>query len=468
MNGDAQLEGLFGCGSGCGPVQAGFLTGAGGRRPVIGRGDLLRALVTGGGCARLAVMREMVLRAVEAGEVPLIIDFTGAFRPLLRFAPQLRVHRVGSHSALSPFAAGAAKVAAIAVQEFYGLSRDERIYLEKALEAAHAGGDGCPGFRSIRDRLLEAEAEAHPREGYKIEALRHVLWELETGTVGMAIRADLGGKLSLPGSVDLSAVPEPRGKALLGVAALLRAQAWGATMIAVERADWLIPRGASREFGFAMEGELLRSGGGGGGGVVAALLAAPAAKSVPDWLADCATSRIECGGSIEAEEQRRPGRQGSPTHATGYGRRGSVTALAEVGRLSVPALLEFSETAFGDVGDKEVDAHMESLGESAEPLQAPANGGTLLEGIFAERRTLVYAVEVLRLIRGGRIPVDAVAKRSGAALRRVVRALQKRFLIVEQADGSGTYWYRLTKAGERALAEIDDNGGVVDESEADV
>ncbi len=475
MSREASLEGLFRCG----PVQAGFLSGDGGGvgegeggagaeragvegreagvgRPVIGRGDLSRALVTGGDGERLSVMREVVLRALEAGEVPLIIDFTGAFRPLVRFAPQLRVHRVGSHAALSPFAAGvagAAKVAALAVQEFYGLSRDERIYLEKAVEAAHAGGDGCPGFRSIRDRLLEAEAEAHPREGYKIEALRHVLWELDTGSAGMAIRAGSGAGLRLPGAVDLSAVPEPRGKALLGAAAFMRATAWGATAIAVERADWLIPRGASREFGLAMEGALLRACCGG----ALVIMGAPAAKSVPDWLADSATAVICCGGGPLKEGGRHAGV-----------RHGSVSATASVGRLCVPALLKFSETAFGDVGEGEVDAHMEALGEGAEPLKAPAPGGKLLEGIFADRRSLVYAVEVLRLIRGGRIPVDAVSRRSGVALRRVIRALQKRFLIVEQADSSGAYWYRLTKAGERALAEIDENGGSGDESEADV
>ncbi|HPC28241.1 MAG TPA: hypothetical protein PKX17_05890, partial [Candidatus Methanomethylicus sp.] len=178
---------------------------------------------------------------------------------------------------------------------------------------------------------------------------------------------------------------------------------------------------------------------------------------VPDWLASSATAVIRCGGGPRKEGGRPAG-----------GRYGSVSAVVAVGRLSAPALIEFSETAFGEVGDVEIDAHMEALGDGAEPLKAPSSGGKLLEGIFADRRSLVYAGEVLRLIRGGRIPADAVSKRSGVALRRVIRALQKRFLIVEQADSAGAYWYRLTKAGEQALAEIDENGGNGDESEADV
>lgn len=447
MSGEGLLKALLGEA----PLRAGFLAGGGGQ-PCLSRGDLSRAIVVGGGWRRDAVMREAVLRVAGAGDLPLMIDFTGAFRPLARYIPQLRVHRIGSRSALSPFGGGgqvSAKVALLTVQEFYGLSRDERIYLEKALEAAHAVGDACPGFRSLRDRLLEAEAEAHPREGSKIEALRHVLWELETGAVGLAIKSSDGRPMRAPASIDLSEIPEPRGRALMGAAAVLRTTGWGATAVVVDRADWLIPRGASREFGLAMEDALARAADGG----AAVLLGAPSAKALPEWLADSASARIECGGA---------------QCGTVADRRGCVSALAHVGRLGRAAVLEFRETGFQGISGAELDAHMEALGEGGGPLKAPAQGTTVLEGIFSERRALIYAAEVLSLVKGGRIPVDAVSRRSGAALRRIVRALQKRFLIVEQADASGAYWYRLTKAGEKALAEIEDRGGNKDESETGV
>lgn len=454
MSGEGLLKGLFGAA----PLCVGLIAGGGGQ-PCIAREDLSRVIITGDCVRRDAVMREAVLRVAGAGDLPLTIDFTGVFRPLARFIPQLRVHRIGSRSALSPFSGGdqaSAKVAALSVQEFYGLSRDERIYLEKALEAAHAGGDACPGFRSIRDRLLEAEAEAHPREGSKIEALRHVLWELETGAVGLAIKSGAGKAMRAPASVDLSEIPEPRGRGLMGATALLRAVGWGATAIAVDRADWLIPRGASREFGFAMEESLLKAGA--GGAVV--LLGAPSARALPEWLTEGATARIECGGIWEQPAGARRSVQGD--------RQGHISALAQVRRLPQQVLLEFRETGFQEMGGGDLDAHMEALGEESGPLKAPASGTTILEGIFAERRALIYATEVLTLVKGGRIPVDAVARRSGAALRRIVRALQKRFLIVEQADAAGAYWYRLTKAGEKALAEIEERGASKDESETDV
>ncbi len=97
--------------------------------------------------------------------------------------------------------------------------------------------------------------------------------------------------------------------------------------------------------------------------------------------------------------------------------------------------------------------HMRSLGEDFKMHREVEKRVTLLEKIFSDKTMHQTAKELMVMIRGGRVPVDAVSKQRSGALKRVVRMLSRHFLIIEFADGNGTNWYRLTKAGERALDE---------------
>ena len=102
---------------------------------------------------------------------------------------------------------------------------------------------------------------------------------------------------------------------------------------------------------------------------------------------------------------------------------------------------------------------MRLVGEDVKAVGHPqGRREKMLEKVFSDRTALVYAWELLRLIQSGRVAVESVVQQRNATIKSVVRTLKRYFMIVEYTDSTGSGCYRLTKAGERAIAEMEGGG----------
>ena len=459
------FDGVFRAGAGKVRVEGLSLNFAGDEAHGVSRMDLMRTCICGSDSARGRMAMELVLRETEAGERHVILDLKGVYAPLMEYVPSLRVYRVGSLSAVNPFRPPAgmegeeyAKVASAAVQAVYGLSRDERIYLGRALETCYREGRGEPTIDDVADRLLRIQAEVQPKEGYKVECLRNVLWEMERGAMGRVLRGREGG-VRAPAVFDLSPLRTFRERAFLAACLLVRAIEWAPTCVVVDPADWVMGQETAYSFSLLRAVEDALAGLERAGAMVHLCAASP---SLLPWnMGERVSSCVYCGPlwdrdlyqiertfaltREEAREVRHLGEDAALLCVSGRDRPVFVC----------PRLSQFREVSEGEIAE-----HMRTLGE--EPLdleKVRAKGARMLEKIFRDRAALVYAREMLRLVEGGRVPVEAVNEQKNALLRAVVKGLKRYFLVVEYADGAGARWYRLTKVGERALREMEEPEG---------
>jgi hypothetical protein len=462
---DETFDGVFRAGAGRVRVEGLSLNFAGDEAHGVSRMNLMRTCICGSDSARGRMAMELVLREAEAGERHVILDLKGVYAPLMEYVPPLRVYRVGSLAAVNPFRPPAgmegeeyAKIVSTAFQSIYGLSRDERIYLGRALQMVYRDRVTEPTMEDITDRLLQIQAEVQPKEGYKVECLRNVLWELERGAMGRVLKVK-ERRVQAPAVFDLSPLRTFRERVLLATCIMMRAGEWAPTCVVVDPADWVLPHESAISVdllrvvedaleGFERRGILVHLG-------VASLslLSRGVAESMtsylfcgPLWDRDLYT--IERTFTLTREESRE------------IRHLGDDSALLCVSGRDSPVFVSPRFSQFRSVTDEEVVEHMRVLGEEPERLEAKAKaqvkGVRMLEKIFRDRAALVYAREMLRLVEGGKVPVEAVSEQKNVLLRAVVRGLKRYFMIVEYADSIGTKWYRLTKVGERALAEMEE------------
>lgn len=422
----------------------------------LSRADMERFCVCGGEGRRRALIMELAVRQAEAGERPLLIALNGGYTPLAEYMPQLRLYRVGDFTSVnilrrSPHLPRFSTAISDMVGRTYGLSRDEKGYLMRGIEMAYADGCSAPSMREIGDRLLQIQAEAQPKEAYKVECLKNALWELESGMVG-AMSEQEEGQLRMPAVVDLAELSTRRERSLVAMVLMLRSLETEATSLVVDPADWLAPFPGAAENGFPLQ-EWLEALGARGKGICMSMASAPASMSMLGGL----TSVIFCG-PLWGEDV------GFIERAFGLGRGGlremrgleSGWALACTSGGKSPFLVRTRLPSFKALTPQEVSEHMRLLGEDVKPLeQSKARREKMLEKIFPERAALVYAWEVLRLIQSGRVAVESVVHQRNRAIKAVVRTLKRYFMIVEYTDSTGSGCYRLTKAGERAIAEME-------------
>jgi len=439
----------------------------------ISRADLMRACVSGSDSLRNKIAMELVLREAEAGERHVIVDLKGVFVPLIDYIPSLRVYKVGSYAAINPFRPSGdgdeyAKIVSTAVQSIYGLSRDERIYLGRALQMAYRDRVTEPTMEDITDRLLQIQAEVQPKEGYKVECLRNVLWELEKGAMGRVLKVK-ERRVQAPAVFDLSPLRTFRERVLLATCIMMRAGEWAPTCVVVDPADWVLPHESAISVDLLRVVEDALEGFERAGIMVHLGVASPSLLS--RGVAERMTSYLFCGPlwdrdlytidrtfALTREEARE------------IRHLGDDSALLCVSGRDTPVFVSPRFSQFRSVSEDEVVEHMRVLGEEPEGLWAKVQvkGARMLEKIFRDRAALVYAREMLRLVEGGKVPVEAVNQQKNVLLRAVVRGLKRYFMIVEYTDSIGAKWYRLTKAGERALAEMEGGeGGDVGNNEND-
>ncbi len=219
------------------------------------------------------------------------------------------------------------------------------------------------------------------------------------------------------------------------------------TGVLIDPADRIFAHDAPEELSEALEAsadELARRG-------VLLIIAASTNSLVPQWITDTLTSEIVCTTVSHWDRQASKRRTRAPCACgSKFGRE----QLIIISRYSdAMQSVRIRKTGFKPVGDEEIEMHMRSLGEDFEMRKEAEKKVTLLEKIFADKAMHQTAKELMTMIRGGRVPVDAVSKQRSGTLKRVVKVLSRHFLIIEFADGNGINWYRLTKAGERALDE---------------
>lgn len=415
----------------------------------LGRDELTRTGIFGLGPERAWTSMELLLRCSEAGERFIVIDMAGRYAPLLDYLQSLRIYRVGMDIQARPFSASRRRnpeIASAILQATLGLSRSERAFLEMAQSLAYSEGVEEPTVSDIKERLLQVEAEAHPRHGFEIDMLRNMLWEIR----GLDIRAPQR-RISAPAVIDTSRLKSIREGTIAALDLFLNLECSECTAVLIDPAERIFLRDPPRELSSALEEAA--------DGLAARgkLLIASASNilSLPKWLADTLTSKIHCGPLSQDFGKRANG-----VESTIQAPAGKTLVLTR--STTHPALVDLKRTKFRDISDQEVVEHMKSLGEYFEPEPHAPNKERLLERIFRDEALLHTAKELLRLVRGGRVPVDAVEKQRSGIIRRVVKALSKHFLIVEFTDGGGIGWYKLTKVGERALDEVDGNEGETD------
>lgn len=421
------------------------------------RDELKRCCITGIGPERSEVGMELALRCTEAGEKLLIIDMTGDYLSLVNYLPSLRVYRAGRNFQTNPFSAshrGFPELIAAAVQAVLKTTRNERAYLERALMMSLSQGKDNPKTSDVLEGLLQIEAEAHPRQGLNIDSLRNAIWELQ------AFDHPIPQEVRPPAVIDLSKLSSARVSRLAAIDIFLNLWALDVTGVVVDPADRIFAQDVPEDLSGALEtsaDELARKG-------VFLIIATSTISTMPRWITDTLTSEIRCR-TVLSDPYRHPyryptsERKGHAAEASRSCYNIGVEPLLLISRYSnamQPARVR--KTEFKPVNDDEIETHMRSLGDSFETHREAEKRATLLERIFADRTMHQTAKELMVMIRGGRVPVDAVSKQRSGTLKRVIKVLSKHFLIIEFADGGGTNWYRLTKAGERALDEEEEEG----------
>ncbi|MBC7127183.1 MAG: hypothetical protein ABC595_01760 [Candidatus Methanosuratincola petrocarbonis] len=436
------LEGLFSGRAGIGHIRPGdHVSGEFG----LERDELKRCCITGIGPERSEVGMELALRCFEAGEKLLIIDMTGDYSGLVSYMPSLRVYRAGRNFQANPFNAsrmGFPELIAAAVQAVLKTTRSERIYLERALLLSLSQGKDDPKPSDLLESLLQIEAEAHPRQGQNIDSLRNALWELR------AFDRPIPQEVHTPALIDLSKLSSVRVCRLAAMDLFLNFGTFDVTGIVIDPADWIFAQDAPEELTEALESsadELARRG-------ALLIIATSTISSMPRWIANTLTSEIRCRTVSHGDQTLK--RKWQVPDAGGSCSNVAQEQLLVISRYSDAIRpVRIRRTGFKPVGDEEIEMHMRSLGEDFKMHREVEKRVTLLEKIFSDKTMHQTAKELMVMIRGGRVPVDAVSKQRSGALKRVVRMLSRHFLIIEFADGNGTNWYRLTKAGERALDE---------------
>jgi hypothetical protein len=438
-------------------------SGGGSHRGFLSRDDLSHLCICGSMASRSRMAMEVVLREVEAGERHAILDLDGNYRPLIDYIPSLRIYEFGRFASVNPFKffgdkEDAARTISTLVQSLYDLSRDERIYLERSLGMAYAERIIEPTLGDIGDRLLQIQADVQPKEAYKVECLKGVLWEMGRGRFGNMFRCK-ESELKFPAVLDLSNLGSSREKALTALCLLLREGSWGVTSVVVDPADRIL-RGkyfAQWELLAAFEetfdnisrcGTLLHLG-------------STSPLMLPRSIAEAASAYLFCGPMWERDLVSI-----EKTFALDHESFKSLRQLREGAALlctwgkTAPIFLKPNPSNFREIQECEILEHMRILGEDPKDVAAEglASEAKMLEKVFKDRAALVYAWEVLRLIKGGKVPVDAVTNQKNALLRAVVKSLKRYFMIVEYTDSTGMPWYRLTKVGERAVSEMEGAG----------
>jgi hypothetical protein len=412
----------------------------------IGKAEFSKVVVIGDERARVRMMAELVMSGFEGGHVPLVVDLKGRYSGLIDYIPPMKVYKVGKHPTFNPLREafpGYSKDFALIFGGIYDLSRDECIYLAKALESAYRNGDHCPTLEGIFERLLQMEAEAQPKESYKIECLKNALSELEIGPVAPVFKGN-DRELFAPMILDLGGLMVKE-RVMMMAASLARIKECRATFLVIDGLDWSMISGSV----------WLR-------GIVRDMIEDLSYRGISVYIgSDDLTHAPVLGaayvfcGPIWYDEARwiRGLTDGLDLENFRYLEEGTGLVLTWK---SAPFYLRFRGPEFRVVGDEEIEAHMKALGEEVSHLDsAGGKSAGVLERLFRDRASLFYAKEFLRLVGEGRVPVEAVRSQRNATLRNVVRMLKRYFIVVEYVDGTGTKWYRLTKVGENALREVE-------------
>ena len=427
----------------------------------VGWSELSRVCIVGMQRHRERFEMELAMRFAEGGRRFLILDSGGRFGQLISHIPCLRVYRVGKYFSISPFTRcegltplAQASFISISLQLLLGLGRDERLYFERALVSAYESKIDDPTFRDISDMLLQIEADSHPREGQKIESLRNALWEAESGAIGKMAICRQPREVTLPAVIDVSSLEGIAARALVLVALLLRACTLRPASLLIELQELFGSFGGALWWPFM--GELLRRFRDLEATETSFQIGAESLSSIPTPLLDGSAAVVFCcplwADELTFIEKALLAGRGC---AKPLAKLGMGTAIAWIRGSGKAILLRYRPTPFDAVDEGGVLKHMAALGEPTEELRLPEKREGLLEKLFRDRGARHYAVELLGLIRGGRVPVDAVVGQRDVKLKRAVKLMKRNFLIIECMDNSGAYFFRLTKAGERALMEAE-------------
>ncbi|MCX8182079.1 MAG: hypothetical protein N3D12_03060 [Candidatus Methanomethyliaceae archaeon] len=412
----------------------------------IERAEFSKTLVIGDVQTRVKMIMELVMRGFEGGETPLVIDMKGRYAGLIDYIASMKVYRAGKHLTFSPLKeifSGYSKEFVMIFGDLYGLSRDERIYLAKALEGLYREGDLNPRLEGVFERLLQLEAEVQPKECYKIECLKNVLSELEVEPSGAIFK---GGERDViaPLILDLGALM-PRERVLMMMSSLARVRRCRATFLVIDGMDWAMISGlGGLKTVFKERIEDLSCEG------VSVYIGADDLRHAPVL----GTAYVFCGPIWCEEGQWIKGlADGAALECFRYLEDGTGLVLTWK---RAPFYLRYRNSESRFIDDSEIEAHMRALGEEVACVNSADEKSTrVLERLFRDRASLFYAKEFLRLVGEGRVPVEAVRTQRNAMLRNAVRLLKRYFMVVEYMDCSGNKWYRLTRAGENALREME-------------
>ena len=339
----------------------------------IGEAEFSKVVVIGDERARVRMMVELMISGFEGGRVPLVLDIKGRYAGLIDYIPSMKIYKVGKHPTFNPLSEaflGYSKEFALIFGDIYNLSRDECIYLAKALENAYRDGDHCPTLEGIFERLLQMEAEAQPKESYKIECLKNVLSELEAGPVAPIFKGN-GRELPVPMILDLGSLMLKE-RVMMMAASLARIKGCRATLVVIDGLDWSMISGSV----------WLK-------GIVRDMIEDLSYRGIPVYIGSddlthvpvLGTAYVFCG-PIWYDEVRwiRGLADGLDLEHFRYLEEGTGLVLTWK---RAPFYLRFRSPEFRVVSDDEIEAHMKALGEEVSYLDSAGGRSVgMLERLF--------------------------------------------------------------------------------------
>lgn len=425
---------------------------------------------------RKAFCSKLLSSLHERGSSFIALDTSGAYSGLIREVKDTKVFQLGVNYALNIFkpigdCENYALVLTDVLKSVLNMDDAQARYLLRALSRTYEGGIESPSAEDLLDALLAVEAEITSREVYKLESLKMLLDSLQMGFAGRAFNAtpplDFEEALKPPAVLDMSKVYSIRFKTLAQAVSLVKLafSRVKECCLLIEDAQHLLPniqRAMRQDLALVYERtpsilqifDLLNRRG------VGVVLACSSPTEVSREVLSRAKSKVFFRSSSEADVALMSRMFSLSTEEIrAYTSLSADECLMVTSKNPLPVLVKLDAMEQEEVGDEELERHMEELGYARERLRLVVLKRGLLERLFKDGGRVVQAYKLLDLIKSSRIPhggYRALPFIDEQEFRRIIKVLLRHKLITDYYDRDGVRWYAITSFGEDVLSDFEE------------